>query len=76
MKYKLSHRYRTIFFAFIMSLSTAIIVSGTIIYFNTELNDDFLLQWLSAFVSAWPIVFVSILVVAPLVNKILDVFIE
>ena len=76
MKYKLSHRYRTIFFAFIMSLSTALIVSGTIIYFNTELNNDFLLQWLSAFVSAWPIVFVSILVVAPLVNKILDVFIE
>ena len=76
MKYKLSHRYRTIFFALIMSFSTALIVSGTIIYFNTQLNDDFLLRWLSAFISAWPIVFLSILVVAPIVNKILNVFIE
>lgn len=76
MKYKFVTRYRTILFALIMSFSTALIVSGTIIYLNAELNDDFVARWLGAFISAWPIVFAAILVMAPIVNKFLDIFIE
>lgn len=76
MKYKFVNRYRTILFALIMSFSTALIVSGTIIYLNTELNDDFVVRWLGAFISAWPIVFAAILVMAPIVNKFLDIFVE
>ena len=76
MKYKFVSRYRTILFALIMSFSTALIVSGTIIYLNAELNDDFVVRWLGAFISAWPIVFAAILVMAPIVNKFLDIFVE
>ena len=76
MKYKFVTRYRTILFALIMSFSTALIVSGTVIYLNAELNDDFVVRWLGAFISAWPIVFAAILVMAPIVNKFLDIFVD
>jgi len=76
MKYKFSNRYRTVIFALIMSLSTALIVSGTIIYLHTGLAYNFMPQWFAAFIRAWPIAFAAILVIAPAVNKLLDLFVE
>jgi len=76
MQYKLANRYRSILFALIMSCSTALIVSGVIIYLQHDSKSNFLMKWLGAFITAWPIVFVAILVVAPIVNKALDRFVE
>lgn len=73
---KIAHRYRVVLFALIMSSSTALIVSGIIIYLHSAPHARFMMKWLSAFVTAWPIVFIAILVIAPLVNKLLNQFVE
>jgi len=76
MQYKLANRYRPIVFALMMSCSTALIVSGIIMYLQQDSKNSFVLKWFGAFIIAWPIVFVAILVIAPLVNKALDRLIE
>lgn len=76
MKHKIAFRYRTILFALIMSCSTALIVSGIIIYMHSASYKLFIVRWLEAFITAWPIVFIAILLIAPNVNKLLDVFVE
>jgi Protein of unknown function (DUF2798) len=76
MSNKIAYRYRNALFALIMSFSTALIVSGIIIYLHTPPNASFISNWLSAFFTAWPIVFVAILIIPPLINKLLDLFVE
>ncbi len=73
---KIAYRYRTVLFALMMSASTALIVSGIIIYLRVHPRTDFIQIWLSAFITAWPIVFVAILIIAPLVNRLLNLFVE
>lgn len=73
---KIAYRYRMVLFALIMSSSTALIVSGIIIYLHSAPHSTFMMKWLTTFVTAWPIVFISILVIAPLVNKLLNQFVE
>ncbi|MBX9676076.1 MAG: DUF2798 domain-containing protein [Methylotenera sp.] len=73
---KIAYRYRTMLFAFIMSACTAMIVSGIIIFMHIKSHVHFLEKWLGAFVTAWPIVFIAILIIAPLVNKLLNLFVE
>ena len=73
---KIAYRYRTILFAFIMSSNTALIVSGIIIYTHANSHTHFITQWLSAFFTGWPIVFIAILIIAPAVNKFLNLFVE
>ena len=76
MTHKIAFRYRAFLFALIMSCSTSLIVSGTIIYLHTQSLAQFIKVWLSAFAIAWPVVFVAILIIAPLVNKLLNLFVE
>ena len=73
---KIAYRYRTLLFAFIMSASTAMIVSGIIISMHSKPHAPFLTQWLGAFITAWPIVFVAILIIAPMVNRLLNLVVE
>ena len=78
---KIAYQYRSVLFAFFMSASTAMIVSGIIISMHTQspahfLAQTFLAKWLAAFLTAWPIVFMAILIIAPQVNKLLNLFVE
>ena len=73
---KIAYRYRTLLFALIMSCNTALIVSGMIIYLHSVTTLNFIKQWLGAFITAWPIVFIAILIIAPIVNKLLNLFVE
>ncbi|OIQ82765.1 hypothetical protein GALL_354490 [mine drainage metagenome] len=73
---KVSYRYRGILFALIMSSSTALIASGIIIYLHGSTHAAFIKAWLTAFVTAWPIVFIAILGIAPQVNRLLNLFVE
>lgn len=73
---KIPLRFRTMLFALIMSCNTALIVSGIIIYLHSASKEHYIRQWLSAFITAWPIVFIAILLIAPMVNKLLNVFVE
>jgi hypothetical protein len=73
---KIPFHYRVYCFAFIMSFFTSMIVSATVIGLRFGYTAKFMQIWLSSFAIAWPIVFVAILIIAPLVNKLLNVFIE
>ena len=73
---KIAYRYRTVLFALLMSANTALIVSGIIIFLRVKPQAHFIQVWLGAFITAWPIVFVAILIIAPLVNKLLNFFVE
>ncbi|MDX1916185.1 MAG: DUF2798 domain-containing protein [Methylophilus sp.] len=73
---KIPLRYRTLIFALIMSFNTSAIVSAVIISLHTQNFTQFVRVWPSSFAIGWPLVFVAILIIAPLVNKILDLFIE
>jgi hypothetical protein len=75
-KYRIPFRYRGVLFALIMSCSTALIVSGVVINLRSESHAQFVRLWLSAFITAWPIVFVAILTIAPAVNKLLNAVVE
>ncbi len=80
MKRKIAYQHRTMLFALLMSFCTALIVSGIIIYLHIEPRANFLpfflAQWFTAFLMAWPIVFVAILLIAPVVNRLLSLFVE
>jgi hypothetical protein len=52
------------------------IVSATVIALRTGFTAKFIQIWPSSFAIAWPIVFIAILIIAPLVNKLLNVLIE
>jgi len=73
---KIAYRYRTVLFALIMSANTALIVSGIIMYMHAKPDTPFISQWMGAFTTAWPIVFIAILIIAPMVNKLLNMFVE
>lgn len=73
---KIPVRYRVYCFALVMSFFTSMIVSATVIGWRTGTLEVFLHSWPSSFAIAWPIVFVAILIIAPLVNKLLNVFVE
>lgn len=72
---RIPSRYRGVLFALIMSCSTALIVSAIIIYLHGA-SQAFIKVWLTAFATAWPIVFVAILLIAPQVNRLLNLFVE
>lgn len=76
MTIKFSSRYRGIIFAFIMSLSTAVIVSGVITFLNTSSVSLFLKKWPTSFLLGWPIVFLSIIFIAPQVNKFVNLIVK
>lgn len=76
MSRKITYRYRTMLFALIMSGCTALIVSGIIMSMHLPWDSRFLPAWLHAYFTAWPIVFVAIIVIAPRVNRLLDLFVE
>lgn len=73
---KVPNSYRGVLFALIMSCCTAFIVSGVIISLHSESFTIFLPAWAKGFITAWPLVFISILTIAPLVNRFLNVFFD
>jgi hypothetical protein len=76
MAIRVPYRYRAVLFALIMSCCTAFIVSGVIIYLHSESLAIFLPAWAKGFVTAWPLVFISILTIAPLVNRFINTFFD
>lgn len=73
---KIPFRYRVYCFALIMSFFTSMIVSATVISLRFGFTAKFIQIWPSSFAIAWPIVFFAILIIAPQVNKLLNMFIE
>ena len=73
---KLPKQYKMVIFAFLMSSNTALIVSGVITYKNAPSARIFLDIWPSNFLMGWPLVFLSILFIGPLVNRFVDLIVK
>lgn len=65
---------RSLAFAVLMSCSTAMLVSAAILFIKGVSSDNFFARWLKSVSLAWPLVFVSILTIAPLINRFMDKF--
>jgi hypothetical protein len=76
MTIKISSRYRVFVFAFLMSFNTALIVSGVITFINTPSTSIFLQQWPTNFILGWPLVFLSIIFIGPLVNQLVNMLLK
>ena len=76
MRIKISARYRSVIFALLMSFNTALIVSGVITFINTSSTSIFLQKWLSNFILGWPLVFLSIIFLGPLVNHLVNIMVR
>lgn len=76
MAIKISARIHKLLFAVIMSGSTALITTAYVIYTqakpHTLLSHHFISRWLGAFIHVWPVVFTAILLIAPMVNRLLN----
>ena len=75
MTIKISFRYRVFVFAFLMSFNTALIVNGVITFINTPSARVFLEKWPSNFILGWPLVFLSIIFIGPMVNTLVSLLV-
>jgi hypothetical protein len=73
---KLPHRYRLFVFALFMSSCTAFVVSGVMAYIHAPTRELFYKNWLDSFSLAWPLVFLSIIVIGPALGKFINLFVE
>lgn len=68
----LPRKYAPVLFGALLSGIMVSIVSASVLLLNQGLTPDFLLRWLRAFLSTWPIAFPTVLVVAPLVRRLVE----
>ncbi|HSH73936.1 MAG TPA: DUF2798 domain-containing protein [Methylophilaceae bacterium] len=73
---KFPRKFRQVVFAAIMSIFTVMIVSATITFMHVGISHQFMGAWIKAFCAAWPIVFTAILIIAPVVNKVVDKIVD
>jgi uncharacterized membrane protein YcfT len=76
MRLPVSRRYRHVVFAVVMSFVTTLIISGVITATQAGLDTQYVDRWMEGFFVAWPIVFIVILVIAPLVSRLVDAIVE
>jgi Protein of unknown function (DUF2798) len=63
-------KYSNLLFGALMSIIMVTIVSGTVLLVNQGMTENFPLQWLKGFTTAWPIAFPTVVVVAPRVRNL------
>ena len=66
---KIHPRYSNLLFGGILSGIMVTIISGAVVLVTQGLTSDFPVRWAKGFVTAWPIAFPTVLVVAPMVRK-------
>lgn len=67
---KIPARYSNLLFGGILSFIMVTIVSGAVVIINQGIGPEFLSRWFRGFVTAWPIAFPTVLVVAPFVQRV------
>lgn len=68
---KFPKKYERLIFALLMSFSTAFIVSLAMTIIHQVQIAYFLGVWLTSLIIAWPLVFITILLIAPIIQKLL-----
>lgn len=64
---RIPSRYASQLFAFLMSFVMAFIVTAFVTWSNTGLGEGYVVRWMQAFLLAWPVAMICILL---FVNKI------
>jgi uncharacterized membrane protein YcfT len=59
-----------------MSFVTSLIVSGVITASQAGLDTQYVDRWIKGFFVAWPLVFIVILIIAPLVSRFVEAIVE
>lgn len=59
-----------VIFAALMSLLMTVIMSGWITWLNVGFQPNYADRWLHAFLAAWPAAFVSVMLIAPAVQRL------
>lgn len=62
--------YSNLLFGGMLSIIMVTIISCTVTLINQGYDAEFFTRWFKGFITAWPIAFPSVLVVAPFVRKV------
>jgi len=69
---KVSSKYSNLLFGGMLSIIMVTIISGAVVIVNQGVTPELPNQWLKGFITAWPIAFPTVLIVAPQVRKIVS----
>ncbi|MDB5794332.1 MAG: hypothetical protein JWR25_711 [Noviherbaspirillum sp.] len=67
---KFSQRHAPVLFAVVMSLIMTVILTCFVTFMNTGMGNGFMLRWLRAFLLAWPVAFICIMLFANKVRRV------
>ncbi|OIQ99505.1 hypothetical protein GALL_184420 [mine drainage metagenome] len=67
---KIPARYSNLLFGGMLSIIMVTIISGTVTLINQGYDPQFFARWFRGFITAWPVAFPSVLVVAPFVRRV------
>ena len=67
---KIPARYSNLLFGGMLSVIMVTIISGTVVLINQGYDPEFFARWFKGFITAWPIAFPTVLVVAPFVRRV------
>jgi hypothetical protein len=67
---KFPARYSNVLFGGMLSLIMVSIISGAVVLINQGYGPEFFTRWFMGFITAWPIAFPTVLVVAPFVRRV------
>lgn len=69
---KIPARYSNLLFGGMLSIIMVTIISGTVTFINQGYDPQFFARWFRGFITAWPVAFPSVLVVAPFVRRVVS----
>lgn len=69
---KIPARYSNLLFGGMLSIIMVTIISGTVTLINQGYDANFFTRWFRGFITAWPVAFPSVLVVAPFVRRVVS----
>lgn len=69
---KIPARYSNLLFGGMLSIIMVTIISGTVTLINQGYDPQFFTRWFRGFITAWPVAFPSVLVVAPFVRRVVS----
>lgn len=69
---KIPARYSHLLFGGLLSVIMVTIISGTVVLINQGYDPEFFARWFRGFITAWPVAFPTVLVVAPFVRRVVS----
>ena len=73
---KFPFRFTPILFSLIVSLTMSCVVSGISTFSTISFSDGFFTSWMVAWGKSWPIAFPILLTVVPMVQKLVNIFLD